>query len=207
MPEWTRRRALLAAASSAVTLAGCGGTATDWPTIDHGPEDRIFEPRTKHVRVEEPVLLFHQDGRTPQSAKRRTHGTDEFVATSEQLQSLTFDDRPESQALQEYAAGTNFQDESVWLFSQPIEGCHEYRLLWVSIESNDEIDAEFCQPRRPADVECDADTHHTVGYAIRMPISGETVSLEGTGTSHRCTRNRGRYFDPSATPASRGEDP
>lgn len=204
MPELTRRRALLAAASGAVSLVGCVGSA-DRPTIDHA-QNRSFDPRAEHVRVEELTLLFQEGERTPQPSRPRSYSATEFVATSDQLGSLTFADRPEASVLRQYAAETNFAEESVWLFSRPIDGCHEYRLQWVGYGAGEGVEAEFCRPRRPADVACETDTWHTVGYAIRLPIAGEGISSSSVGTSSDCNLSHGRYFNASVTPVNEGDD-
>lgn len=217
MPDLTRRRALLAVASGAATLAGCAGE-DDSPTIERRRSERRLEDyEVRAVRTTTETVLFSQEETVPtgsgdersESARAGRH----VVVSNETLAELTFGDRPEAEQLQSFATATDFDSSSLYLLAMPVEACYELRLQYVTVE-RDEIEADdlhphadFCRASRPADVECSTEETHTVGFAIRLPVAAADSTGSGRGMSSRCGPNpRGEQFDATVTPASGGGD-
>ncbi|WP_049987110.1 hypothetical protein [Halobellus rufus] len=217
MPDLTRRRALLAAASGVAALAGCSGES-DRPSIDPPRDDETLDDyEARHVRNTDGDVLFSTREELPtvtEDQRSRWPLTARSVLVDDaDLESLTFNGVPEAEELRAFAAETDFDAESVYIFSMPVEACYELRLRSVSVEW-DELEADdlhphadFCRATRPADVECGADETHTAGFAIRLPVAAERSSGSGSGMSSSCgPLRRGEPFDPTVTPAGGGDE-
>ena len=217
MPDIPRRRALLAAVSGIAALAGCAD-ARDRPTIDPPREDETIDDyEARHVRNTDGAVLFSQREELPtvtdDERSRYALSARSVVVSDEDLAALTFNDVPEAESLREFAAETDFESASIYLFAMPVEACYELRLRSVSVEWDDlESDdlhphADFCRATRPADVDCGVDETHTAGFAIRLPVAAEESSGSGSGMSSSCGPSpRGEPFDPTVTPASGGAE-
>ncbi|WP_336022331.1 hypothetical protein [Halobellus salinisoli] len=215
MPDLTRRRALLAAASGVAALAGCSGES-DRPTIDPPRDDETLDDyEARHVRNENGDVLFSRREELPtvtdDERSRYARSARSVVVSDEDLEALTFNDVPEAERLRGFAAETDFESASIYLFAMPVEACYELRLRsasveWDELESDDlHPHADFCRTTRPADVECGADETHTAGFAIRLPVAAEESSGSGSGMSSSCgPTRRGDPFDPTVTPAEGG---
>lgn len=218
MPDVTRRRALLAVASGVTALAGCPGSeehprSEERRRIEDRPADRPIEDyETARVRNEDGAVLFTSREEIPtRTDDRRTHyaSSDSHVLVSAGgAEELTFADVAAAERLRSFVGATDFDDASIYLFAMPVEACYEIRLRSTSVERdelrNDDLHphADFCRTYRPADVECDADATHTVGFAIRLPVAAERSTGSGRGLSHSCGPSpRDEYFDAPVTPA------
>ncbi|WP_181685089.1 hypothetical protein [Halorhabdus salina] len=218
MPDLTRRRALLAVASGAAALAGCGGTATDPVTIDDRSDGELIDDyEVVSARNEDGAVLF-TEGEIPTATQsdrsnRYARRGRSIVVSSEDLDAITFGDVPEADRLRSFASATDFGSSSLYMASHSVDACHEIRLQSVSVEWDGSEDihphAQFCQTTRPADVACATDTLHTVGFVTRLPVAAESSSGSGRGMSYECGPRpapRGDSFDGDVTPASGGED-
>jgi hypothetical protein len=196
MPDVSRRGALLAAASGVAALAGCAGSETasnSYPTSDRPIE--TYE--LKKVRDETGGALVTADdtpsSSTEESARRRRRMRRVLVAPSD-LDDLSFPETPESETLRSFLAETDFESASAYLLTMGVEACRELRLRSVSVEPDELADgdlhphADFCRAYRPADVDCDAEAFHTVGFAIRLPVAADRSHGSGTGTAGSCLR-------------------
>lgn len=213
MPELTRRQALSAVGTAVAGLAGCAGDRTD-PKIDHSDHQTwIDDYRYEHVRNEDGAVLFARGEDLPTvtaETNRYVRGGRIVVVTAEELKAVTFNDVPEAEQLQSFATATDFTTESLYLIAHPVDACHEIRLQSVSVEQEGQGDihpgAQFCQALRPADVTCSTETVHTVGFAIRMPVSAEQSTGSGSGMSSRCRLSpREESFQATVTPVG-GDD-
>lgn len=216
MPDLTRRRALLAAASGVAALAGCAGDR-DRPTIDPPRDDETLDDyEVRHVRNTDGAVLFSEREELPtvtDEQDRYARSGRSVVVSDEDLTALTFAAVPEAKRLRAFASETDFESASIYLFAVPVEACYEIRLRSVSVE-RDELassdlhpHADFCRATRPADVECGVDEIHTTGFAIRLPVAADESSGSGSGMSSFCGPSpRGEAFDPTVTPASGGDD-
>ncbi|WP_459193743.1 hypothetical protein [Halosimplex sp. J119] len=217
MPDLTRRRALLAVASGAVTLAGCSDREAR-PTIEWERQNRRIEDlEVRTARSEDSAVLFAQGEQLPtvtDDRRRRYAQSGRAVLVSDDdVAGLTFGDGPEAERLRSFVTETDFDASSVYLLAMSIGACYEIRLQSVTVEWDDaDTDdlhphADFCEAYRPADVECSADERHTVGFAIRLPVAAERSSGSGRGMSSSCHPDpRGEAFDATVTPAERGDD-
>ncbi|WP_158855208.1 hypothetical protein [Halorhabdus sp. CUG00001] len=218
MPELTRRRALLAAASGAATIAGCSGSGNDRVTIDdRSSGEPIDDYEVVAARNDDGAVLF-TEGQIPTATDsdrsnryaRRDHS---IIVSSEGLDAITFGDAPEADRLRTFATETDFERSSLYMLSHSVDACHEIRLRSVTVqwEGTDDIHphAQFCQTTRPADVECSTETMHTRGFVIRLPVVADHSSGSGSGMSYECGSApdpSGEYFEGNVTPASGGDD-
>lgn len=217
MSDLTRRRALLAVASGAVSLAGCAGE-DDRPTIDRRNGERSIEGYdVRSVRNQQGAVLFAAAEAVPtptdDGRDRRVRSARSVVVSDDGIEELAFGDVPEAERLRSFATATDFGTSSLYLFAMPVGACYEIRLRSVAVE-RDELEqddlhphADFCRSHRPADVECTVDETHTVGFAIRLPVAAEQSTGSGRGMSSSCRPSpRDEPFDATVTPAGGGEE-
>ncbi|WP_226022113.1 hypothetical protein [Halomicrobium salinisoli] len=215
--NWSRRRALSALAGGlAASVAGCAGSGDDGPpSPDARDRQRTVEDyELERVRSTDAAVLFTQADELPtpvESDDRRSGrpaGTHEhvYVVSGDDLDDLTFGDVPEAARLREFAAATDFESASVYLFSTPVSACHEIRVQSIALRADGDPDGDFCRATLPADVECGTDDFDTVGLAIRLPVAQESVSGHSAGTSSSCRRPPGRVaFEATVTPTDGGD--
>ena len=95
MPQWTRRRALLAAASGCAALAGCAGSNEDRVSIPrYVGEESIEEYDVRRVRATGPRPLFRLPyEETATTTARISHHRNWFMTSADEVATLRFDDR------------------------------------------------------------------------------------------------------------------
>lgn len=201
MPDWSRRQTLSSLAGGlAVALAGCRGEASDESVSGDvqrrgDEEQRVEEYELERVRNTDGATLF---SRSQELRSDRPGGYD-HLTSREDLEEYTFGDVPEARALREFSAATDFESESVYLYARQVEACYNLRLQRVEVDDGSPS-AHFCRDLRPVDEECEADVHHTAGYAIRLPFPGDRYSGKGAGMSSSCSRPpRPERFDANVT--------
>ena len=217
MPALTRRRALHSVVSGIAVLAGCAGES-DRATIEQPPNERSLEDYEVHsVRDEDGTVLFYPGDELPTVADdeqgRIARSGRSILVSQEDIADVTFGDVPEAEELQSFVEATDFDSSSLYLLSMPVKACYEIRLQSVGVE-RDELEngdlhphADFCQTSRPADVDCEIDETHTVGFAIRLPFAAEQSTGSGRGMANGCGRSHhGEYFEATVTPATGGEE-
>lgn len=201
MPDWSRRQTLSALAGvAAAAIAGCQGDASSEPVRSR--ERRIENYDVEEVRNADGAVLFHR-GEEPAGERPggRHHLTDES-----ELAELTFTDVPEAESLRSFAADTDFESESVALYSRRVPECYDHRLQFVEVDANGPS-AHFCRSLRPVDAACRTDAHDTVGFAIRLPFPGDRYSGMGGGMSSTCSRpRRPEAFEVNVTLSDGGDD-
>ncbi len=213
--NWSRRRALSALAGGlAASVAGCAGSGDGPPSPDvHARQRPVEDYELGRVRNAAAAVLFTRADEPPtpvESDDRRSGrpaGTYEhvYLVSGDDLDDLTFGDVPEARRLREFAAATDFESASVYLFSTPVTTCHEIRVQSVALDPDGDPDGDFCRATLPADVECGTDDFETVSLAIRLPVAPESVSGHSAGMSSSCRRPPGRVaFEATVTPAEGG---
>jgi hypothetical protein len=216
MPDVSRRGALLAAASGIAALAGCSGSETasnSYPTAGRPVEGYELE----RVRDETGGALVDADEATSspstEDSVRRRRRARRVLVSSTDLDDVPFAEGPESDALRSFLAETDFELASAYLLTMPVEACRELRLRSVSVEPDELADgdlqphADFCRAYRPADVDCDAESFHTVGFAIRLPVAADRSHGSGMGTAGSCLRGDSpTVFNASAASADGAND-
>jgi hypothetical protein len=196
MPDWSRRRALQAVATTgAFALAGCSGETSHSRSVPRERGDPV-PPAELDVRFDRdtdgrPLFEIESefddgDGETTDDERddeRHDVGRDvEHLTDEEDRERVAFRSTPAATDLRAFVEGSDLDAGSVFLLQRPIGECYETRLVGVYRET-DGVDADFCQALRPADVECSADDRDTVGVAIRLPFPGDDLS--GLGWSWR----------------------
>lgn len=194
MPDWSRRQTLSTLAGGlAVSLAGCRGD--DSSESPSRLNRRVTDYEVERVRNEDGAALFTRRDEFPEDHA----GGYDHLKTAADLDELTFADVPEARALRTFSADTDFEEQSIYVFARAVPACYALELRHVEVDRSGPS-AQFCRSLRPVDVECDADAEHTVGYAIRLPFSGENHSGMGSGTSSSCSRpTRPEPFDANVT--------
>ena len=203
-----RRRALLAAASGIAALAGCAGSETasnSYPTTDPPLEGVAVE----RVRDADGGALVGDGDAVPalstdeRAVQRRTASR---VLTGEgDLSALAFAETPPAERLRAFCAATDFASASVYLLAMPVEACREVQFRSVRVERGPLAEgdlqphADFCRAYRPADVDCERDAIHAVGFAIRMPVAADRSHGSGRSMAGSCgTGQRPAAFNASA---------
>ena len=195
MTDVPRRRALLAAASGIAALAGCSGSdsaSNSYPSRNR-PIDGYELEKARDERGG--ALVASGDELPSLSADERAfqrRSTRRVLVADEDLDELAFAGTRAGERLRTFLAATDFESSSAYLLAMPVRACREVRFRSVSVEpdelANDDLHphADFCQAYRPADVDCDADETHTVGFAIRLPVAAERSTGSGSGMSGSC---------------------
>jgi hypothetical protein len=184
MPDWSRRRALQAVATTgAFALAGCSGESSRSRSVprERGEPVPTADLEVRFVRDTDGESLFGVD-----------RGSDSIAAEDTETRRPE-DPRPQRTYLTDadgrdrvtFREGTDLDSRSLFLLQRPLGECYEARLVGVYRET-DGVDVDLCQALRPADVECSADTRDTIGVAVRLPFAGDSFSGYGTGWSSDC---------------------
>lgn len=197
MPEWSRRRALRAAATAALAgLAGCSGETSVSHRAPVDPNDEpVTEYTVKQVRTAEPTVLFWTGDEPPADGNPgRTH----HLTSDEELADLSFAaDLPEAETLERFVRSVDLETQSVYLHAQAIEECYDLVLQGVSRDESS-VHVDLCRDLKPADAVCSADAETTVGLAIRLPFAGDDFHGLGMGYGSSCHPNdRPVDFEPS----------
>ncbi|SFR30815.1 hypothetical protein [Halorubrum sodomense] len=216
MPDVPRRRALLAAASGLAALAGCAGSdsaSNSYPSRSDRPIDGY---ELAKARDEDGRALVASDGELPSlSADERAfqrRSARRVLVADEDLVELTFAETDPGERLRSFLAATDFESASAYLLAMPVRACREVRFRSVSVEPDELADgdlhphANFCQTYRPADVECEGDEVHTVGFAIRLPVAAERSTGSGSGMRGSCRRGEPPTVFNASTASESGDD-
>jgi len=215
MTDVPRRRTLLAAASGIAALAGCAGSDSASNSYPSGNRP-IDGYELEKARDERGGALVASGDELPSLSAgeraRQRRETRRVLVTATDIDELTFAGTGAGEQLRTFLAATDFESASAYLLAMPVRACREIRFRSVSVEpdelSNGDLHphADFCQAYRPADVECDANAIHTVGFAIRLPVAADRSTGSGSGMSGSC---RGReppaVFNASAAADSGGD--
>ena len=204
MPDWSRRQALTALASGVTAaIAGCKGHSDGSGGSPGFGERRIENYALERVRNADGAVLV---GRAGEDLETERPGASRHLTSDDDLAALTFADVPEARALRRFSGDTDFESESVYLYTREVPECYEHRLLWVEVDANGPS-AHFCRDLRPVEAACGAEAHDTVGYAIRLPFPGDEYRGMGSGMSSSCSRpRRPETFDANVTLSTERED-
>lgn len=183
MPKWSRRRALQAVGSVALTaLAGCSGASRFEDESREERGDPVTDYDLLEVRASEPAPLLWRDERP----EDETQNSFEHVRSEDDLAAVTFASERESATdLASFLRSTNYENESVLVSGRAVRACYEVTLQGVR-RSEDSVDLEFCSSLRPADVACESSARDRVVLAVRLPFVGEGVSSYGSSYGSDC---------------------
>ncbi|MDR5657166.1 hypothetical protein RH831_08230 [Halodesulfurarchaeum sp. HSR-GB] len=199
MNPFTRRETLAAVTTGLVALAGCTGSQQVETEPDPTEESVDFEFQSARLRSGEPIVEPEKRQETTVRPQRARHYSD-YLATAEDLEAVDFATNEAATQLRDYAQETNFEGESLFLWTSGVEECHKIVLRQATVDDDGGPHLDFCRTPRSADVACSSERTHTVGFAVRLPVDGRGVSGHGSGMSSRC---RGRpdptIFDGTVT--------
>lgn len=188
------RRTLLAtvAGLGSAALAGCSELSnrplSSLPDPPPAPVDDISGTK---VRSDTVVTLFGDVDLGGENQRSEA----EVLTEESDVSELDFHTQhPAAVELEAFTAGTNFDSRSVYLFQARVRACNEFHLTAVTYADGD-LDVEFCEGRRPADVACNLDGEGTVGFAIRLPFADIDVSTLGLGMKTGCEGVRHSEID------------
>lgn len=207
MPAFTRRKVLAGMATGLTALAGCSGSSSrhnEVPRHDAEPVEYDFV-RTRSTS--EPTLFWTGERDASTESETRQRVGREYLATAADVDAVEFVATEHGDRLQTFVSETDFETESVFLYSTPVSQCHEVHLRAVTVEAEDgDPHLDFCQSVRPADFECSEAITDTVAYAVRLPTDGRDVTGTGTGMSHGCSDpSVPSTFDTTVTVHTEGE--
>jgi len=187
MSNWSRRRALQAAiAVGTLSLAGCSGSTSSSEEVSSDRGDPVSDVEVRFARDTRGNHLYDakrgNEGEPDPEAGETLH-----LTSDDERDAVTFRPTDPATELRSFVDDTDLDSESVYLLEEPIDACHEARLLGVYRES-DGVDAEFCRGLRPADVDCSDGDRDRVGVAIRLPFPGDEFTSIGSRWSSDCDR-------------------
>lgn len=192
MPDWSRRRALRVAASTAVAaLAGCDArTNGSTPTRTVESKDVVTDYETRRARspAGDPIVRPADPEETEEGGEgsRRVEVMNHLTDSSD-LDAWTFARTDGASALRAFVEATDFESRSVLLFQGTVPACYDVRLVSVTREP-DSVHADFCRARKPADVACDRNEEDVTAIAVRLPFTGDSFSGLGYGMGSSCDR-------------------
>lgn len=192
MPDWSRRRALRVATSTAIAaVAGCGGrTSGSTPTRTVESKDAVADYETRRARnsAGDPIVRPADPERSEGgSAESRRDGVMSYLTDSSDLDAWTFAGTDGASALRSLVEATDFESHSVLLYQRTVPACYELRLVSVT-RGSDSVHADFCRARKPADVACDRNDEDVTAIAVRLPFAGDSFTGHGYGLSGSCDR-------------------
>lgn len=211
MVSRTRRRLLHGTAAALLTgLAGCSestssGSSTGTPpyaeNVERDPESYVLrnDAETSPAWLAEDGRARTTDGTTagpPEYARTRA-----LVASEESAARLRFADVSGVDAAREFVSDTDFEAETLYVESRPVEECRSLELCHVAWSAGD-IDTQYGGGYRDADVDCEADATDVTTWFIRVPdvLDPDRVSSYGSGwSSSPCGRRRRRDPEREAT--------
>lgn len=199
MPDWSRRRALQAVATTGTfAIAGCSGESSRSREVppDRGDPIPASELDVRFVRDTDGEPLFDvddgfeetRDGESPDGSdvgRPDRARSVEHLTDAEDRERVTFRSTPPAADLRSFVEGTDLDSASVYLLQRPVGECYETRLVGAYRE-DEGVDADFCRALRPADVECSTDDRDTVGVGIRLPFSDDSFTGLGVSWSSDC---------------------
>lgn len=206
MRSLTRREALSAGATSLVFLAGCAGSeqsSSSAPRSNAEPIEYEFE----RVRSGTEPEIFRVGERVDSTlSERQLRQQYEFIARESDFEDVEFASTESGEQLDTFSRATDFESESLFLYSTRVTECHAVSLQSVTVDEADgDPNLEFCQSVRSAEVSCSETVTHTVGYAVRLPIDGRDITGSGTGMSYGCSsRPEPSTFEPTVTVRTEG---
>jgi hypothetical protein len=217
VPEALTRRAALAGAAALLTgLAGCEtDTSPDDPTPSSGTRT---DPAHVMLRnpAGEPVVSVPPDEDPletgTQTPERPVHG---FVASSDDLEALSFADVEGVERAREFLATTSFDAETVFYEQGRVAECRRRTLCYVSWTPGS-IETDYADVLRPATVECSTDADDALTTFIRIPealdpdrissySSGHSRGAGGCRTPDRARRAERTTARTNASDAAEGQ--
>ncbi len=194
MPDWSRRRALQAAAATgAFALAGCSGApGGSRPTPrERGDPIPPSDLEVLFVRDTDGEPLFDVEGGpdhtvTPEDGGiegRRTRG--EYLRDGKSRERVAFRSTPAAEELRAFVDATDLGSGSLYLLERPVSACYEARLVGVYRE-DDGVTVDLCQSLRPTDIVCSAGGIDTVGIGVRLPFPGDGLDGHDWGWRGDC---------------------
>ncbi len=228
MVPQTRRHLLHVAAATVAGLAGCSqftsgsGQSSSSATQTHGATDPagtvLTDPPMLVLRSESdrPAIQFpsrNDSTDTPpgdRQARRNSHGV---IDSATQSQRLSLADGVDRESVSAFITATNFDTESVFLESVPVEECYRLQLCRIAWQPS-QIRTDYTRVLRPYDEACAADTTVYESRLVRLPTALDADAVRSfqssvSGSGH-CTRGEGSEKNseqPSGTPDSSTGEP
>ena len=180
MPDWSRRRALQAVATTgALALAGCSGETSRSDSVPRDRGDPVppdeFEVRFVRDTDGGPLFTVGDDDRDREEGTPAVEQGMEYLTADGDREELAFRSTEPATALRRFVEGVDLGSRSVYLLPRRLGECYEARLVGVYRE-DDGVSADLCQSFRPADIACTVDGIDTVGVGVRLPFPGDGVS-------------------------------
>lgn len=187
MTSLTRRQLLAGTSMGLALFAGCSDTETRPPEVSDQIEKEVEADFVRVRSASEPTLFWRGNQQDSEENPQRQRTGGQYLATDSDLEAVEFASTADGDELGSFVNATNFENESIFLFSTGVSECHEIQLQQTTVEKGTgDPHLDFCRSVRPADVACSKEVTHTVAYAVRFPIDGRGVTGHGTGMSSQC---------------------
>lgn len=186
MPSLSRRQVLAGTSSALALIAGCAGSETRRREVSRAKAEPVEYEFVKARSASELQLFWTGDRpETTENEDRHRIGRD-YLATETDVEAVEFVDTEGGARLRAFVSETDFETESIYLYSTGVSECREIHLQQATVAEDGDPHLDFCQSVRPADLECSEEVTHTVAYAVRFPTDGRDVTGSGSGMSRRC---------------------
>ncbi|SEW12209.1 hypothetical protein [Natrinema salifodinae] len=168
----TTRRALLRAgtASTGVLIAGCAGGSNADGSDRADPTERVTDPETVSIRGSTDAPIVRKTG---PDTDRDADGI--FVLReAADADALAYDrDSDGADDVDDLLAETEFDDESVIVYQDHVDGCYERRLEYVE-SGTATVELQFCRVERDAVVTCERDRKQVQATFVRAPFADDS---------------------------------
>ena len=193
MVPLTRRRFLLGTTALVSGLAGCNGSDVDGPptrrrgeNVERNPDSHVLRSPTDEMAawfVPRKPYSTSNDGSSTVVPPENAHSRG-LIATAESAGRISFADIEGAKSARRFVEETDFDRETLYFEQRTVEECYRLELCYVTW-SQTEIDTQYGNYYRDADVSCRVDTDDTEAWFIRVPdvLDPEQVSSHGSGWS------------------------
>jgi hypothetical protein len=196
----SRRRLLQAVTALTAGLAGCGGFSGSTSRSD-AVADGERDPPDSNSETDPPQLVARAATERPplRLADPDENGTDEgdperrlgprddyaVIDSRETADRLTLADGVTVEGnddLASFLEATAFDEETLYLQTNAVQGCFRLELCWVSWGPR-EIETDYARTLLPYDEACTVDAQFYESRLIRLPVALDADEVNSYGTS------------------------
>lgn len=168
----TTRRALLTtgAASLGILIAGCASSSNADGSDREGSTERVTDLESVSLRGNTSAPIVRKTGPD-------TDGNADGIFVlrdAADADALAYDrDSDGADDVDDLLAETEFDDESVIVYQDRVDGCYERRLEYVE-SGTATVELQFCRVERDAVVACERDREQMQATFVRAPFADDS---------------------------------
>jgi hypothetical protein len=203
MEPTTRRQLLTAITVAAGGVAGClGATSSSGRSSESSTEGRRSDIPDDQLATDPPRVIRRSESTQPairppdseddseasRPRHRGHHTTPTLIDTESTAQQLIVDG--DDSELSAFVSATEFETETLFLQTNPVDDCFELTLCYVSWHE-DQITTDYSRVVRPYEDRCSGDRTVLESWLIRLPVALDADSINSFGSSTgggRCHR-------------------